>query len=273
MKGTAMYVSTNNGHPSTGSAEMSPDDLAQLAEKLHGRLLLPGGGGYDVARGVFNAMIDRHPATIIRCADTHDVIEGVVFARTHGLDIAIKGGGHSVSGNAVCDGGLMLDLSGMKHRLVDPTKLIATVQPGLTLGEFDRETQLFGLATPTGVVSMTGLAGLALGGGLGWLNGKHGLTCDNLLAAEVVTASGERITASPDEHEDLLWGLRGGGGNFGVVTSFTFRLYPMPGVVAGAVTYPAARARDALRLYHEFASGCPDELTANASVALDAEGG
>ena len=267
-----MYVNTNHGQPSTRSEEISPDELGRLEDRLHGRLLVPGGGGYHVARRVFNAMIDRHPALIIRCTDPHDVVEGVVFARTQGLDVAIKGGGHSVSGNAVCDGGLMLDLSPMKHAQVDRARRTATAQPGLTLGEFDRETQLFGLSTPTGVVSMTGLSGLTLGGGLGWLNGKHGLTCDNLLAAEVVTASGQRITASADEHEDLLWGLRGGGGNFGVVTSFTFRLFTLQGVVAGVVTYPAAKAHDALRLYHEFASGCPDELGANASVALNPDG-
>lgn len=172
-----------------------------------------------------------------------------------------------MAGRAVCNGGVMLDLSAMKRIAIDPLERIVTVGPGVTLGDLDRETQALGLATPTGVVSMTGLSGLALGGGLGWLNGKYGLTCDNLLAAEVVTAMGDRVMASAEERPELLWGLRGGGGNFGVVTSFTFRLHRVESVLGGAVTYPARKAPDALRLYREFAGECPDELTTALSVS------
>src|SRR5947209_6804697 len=167
---------------------LSPRDVRQLAASLRGQLLRPHDDGYDAARRVFNAMIDRRPSLIIRCAGLDDVIAGVNFAAAHGLRLSIKGGGHSVAGNAVCDGGLMLDLSQMKRARVDPVGRTATVQPGVTLGDLDRATQAFGLATPSGVMSGTGLSGLALGGGLGWINGKHGLTCDNLLGAEVVTA-------------------------------------------------------------------------------------
>jgi len=212
-------------------------------------------------------MIDRRPAVIVRCQSTGDVVEGVGFARTHSLPVTVKGGGHGVAGRAVCDGGVMLDLSRMRRVAVDRIGHVASVQPGATLGDLDRATQAYGLATPTGVVSMTGLAGLALGGGLGWLNGKHGLACDNLVAAEVVTATRDRLVASADENPELLWGLRGGGGNFGVVTDFTFRLHEVEQVLAGAVTYPASKARAALCLYHEFASGCPDELTTALSLS------
>jgi FAD/FMN-containing dehydrogenase len=261
-----MKVIANDRYPSVPLPDISPVYLGRLAASLDGRLLLAGDDGYDSGRRVFNAMIDRHPALIIRCASARDVVEGVTFARTHDLALAVKGGGHGVAGNAACDGGLMLDLSPMKAVTVDTARRVATVQPGLTLGELDFATEPFGLATPTGVVSVTGLSGLALGGGLGWLSGKHGLTCDNLLAAEVVTADGDRITTSAEQHRDLFWGIRGGGGNFGVVTSLTLKLHPVGPVLAGAVTYPARKARAALRLYDEFASACPDPLSANASL-------
>jgi FAD/FMN-containing dehydrogenase len=241
--------------------------IRALARKLKAQVLLPGIDGYDRARRVFNAMIDRRPAVIIRCRSAEDVVEGVGFARAHGLPVTVKGGGHGVAGRAVCDGGVMLDLSAMKHVRVNALARTVTVEPGVTLGDLDRETEPFGLATPTGVVSMTGLAGLALGGGLGWLNGKHGLTCDNLVAAEVVTAAGDRVVANADENADLLWGLRGGGGNFGVVTSFTFRLHPVQRVLAGAITFPAQRARAALLRFHEFARDCPDDLSTALSLS------
>lgn len=167
------------------------------------------------------------PSAPARCAGTSDVIQGVNFARAHDLLLSVRGGGHSVAGKAVCDGGIMLDLSPMKGIRVDPVRQTAEAQPGLTLGEFDHETQAFGLATTTGVVSITGIAGLTLGGGLGWLNGKHGPACDNLLSADVVTADGRLLTASAEENEDLFWGIRGGGGNFGVVTSFKYQLHPL----------------------------------------------
>jgi FAD/FMN-containing dehydrogenase len=221
---------------------------------------------------VFNAMIDRHPALIVRCQCADDVNRGVVFARSHELPLAVKAGGHGVAGNAVCDGGLVLDLSPMKAIVVDPAQRLAVVQPGVTLGDLDAETHGFGLATPTGVMSGTGLSGLALGGGLGWLSGQHGLTCDNLVAAEVVTADGERLMAGAESHPDLFWGLRGGSGNFGVVTAFTFRLHRVERVRAGAVVYDNAAARDALRLYRELAAECADHQTANASLSLTEDG-
>jgi len=267
-----MKVMANDRYPSVPLPDISPVHLGRLAARLDGRLLMARDDGYDAARRVFNAMIDRHPALVVRCASAQDVVAGVRFARTHTLPLAVKGGGHGVAGNAVCDGGLLLDLSGMKEVSVDATRRVATVQPGLTLGELDLATEPFGLATPTGVVSVTGLSGLALGGGLGWLNGEHGLTCDNLLAAEVVTADGERITTSPGQHRDLFWGLRGGGGNFGVVISLALKLHPVGQVLAGGVTYPARKARAALRLYHEFASACPDPLSANASLFQTPDG-
>src|ERR1700761_96352 len=218
-------------------------------------------------RRVFNAMIDRCPAVIIRCQTAEDVVEGLRFAHAQALPVAVKGGGHGVAGRAVCDAGVMLDLSAMKSVAVDPVERVVTAGPGVTLGDLDRATQPLELATPTGVVSMTGLAGLALGGGLGWLNGKHGLTCDNLLAADVVTAAGDRLVANSEENPELLWGLRGGGGNFGVVTSFRFRLHPVGQVLAGALSYPAGKARAAMVSYRELAREAPDELTTALSVS------
>ena len=246
--------------------------VQEFAGSLRGELLRPEDESYDAARAVFNGMIDKRPAMIVRCAGTSDVIQGVNFARTHNLLLSVHGGGHNVAGNAVCDGGLMLDLSSMKGIRVDPVRQTAQAQPGLTLGEFDHETQAFGLATTLGVVSVTGTAGLTLGGGLGWLNGKHGLACDNLLSADVVTADGRLITASEEENEDLFWGIRGGGGNFGVVTSFKYQLHPVGRVLGGGLRFSAAEARDVLRFYHEFASTCPDELSTAASLGRAPDG-
>lgn len=240
---------------------------AQLAGKLSGQILLPGVDEYERARRVFNAMIERRPAVIIRCQTAEDVVEGLRFAHAHALPVAVKGGGHGVAGRAVCDAGVMLDLSAMKMVAVDPAARVVTAGPGMTLGDLHRATQPLGLATPTGVVSVTGLSGLALGGGLGWLNGKHGLTCDNLLAADVVTATGDRIVAAVDENPELLWGLRGGGGNFGVVTSFTLRLHPVDQVLAGVLTYPASKARAAIVAYRELAREAPDELSTALSLS------
>jgi FAD/FMN-containing dehydrogenase len=242
-----------------------------LQGAVRGKVLLPGDESYDEARRVFNAMIDRRPAAIVRCAAADDVVVAVNHARTHGLPLSVRGGGHSVAGTAVCEGGIMVDLSLMKDIRVDPAGAVALAQPGLTLGEFDAATQEFGLATTTGVVSMTGLAGLTLGGGIGWLNGRYGLACDNLIEAEVVTADGQLRTASTTEHEDLFWAIRGGGGNFGIVTSFRYQLHPVSLVLGGGVTFSPSHARDALRLYHEFASGSPDELSTAASISLDAD--
>ena len=247
-------------------------DVQGLAVALRGDLIRPEDDRYDTARAVFNAMVDRRPALIVRCAGVADVMRGVEFVRSHDLPLSIRGGGHSVAGKAVCEGGLMLDLSPMKGIRVDPAERSAEAQAGLTLGEFDHETQAFGLATTLGVVSVTGIAGLTLGGGLGWLNGKHGLACDNLISADVVTADGRLLRTSEVENEELFWGIRGGGGNFGVVTSFEYRLHPVSTVLAGGLSYPLSKAHEVLRFYHGFASGCPDELSTVASLGVSPEG-
>jgi FAD/FMN-containing dehydrogenase len=246
--------------------------VADFAAGLRGPLLRPGDEKYDEARRVWNGMIDRRPALIARCAGVADVIAAVRFARTHRIVVSVRGGGHNITGNAVCEGGLMIDLSPMKSVRVDLGKRTARAEAGLTWGEFNRETQAFGLATTGGVVSTTGIAGLTLGGGLGWLMGKHGLSCDNLLSADIVTAGGEFLTASATEHPDLFWGLRGGGGNFGVVTSFEYQLHPVGPVLAGMVIHPIDQAREVLRFYRDFARGCPDEMLAAASLMTSPEG-
>jgi FAD/FMN-containing dehydrogenase len=246
--------------------------LRELGSGLRGQLLLPGDGGYDTSRAVFNSMIDRRPLAVLRCADAADVARGIAFAHQHRLALSVRGGGHNVAGSAVVDGALMLDLSGMKETRVDPAGRTVRAGPGLTLGEFDRATQAFGLATTLGVVSMTGIAGLTLGGGLGWLNGRHGLACDNLVSAEVATADGQLLSASERDNADLFWAIRGGGGNFGVVTSFEYRLHPVDQVLAGGLSYPMAAAPDVLRFYDEFVKAAPDELTTAASFALSSAG-
>lgn len=240
-----------------------------LSTGLAGEVFASDDPGYDEARGVFNAMIDRRPYVVIRCADRSDIKRGIEFARDQGRLISMKAGGHSVSGKAVGDQAVMLDLSNMKDIHVDRDARIAVTGPGLTLGEFDRATHEFGLATPTGVVSVTGLAGLTLGGGLGWLSGLYGLACDNLIAVEVVTAEGETVRASAEENSDLFWAIRGAGANFGAVTSFEFRLHPLSEVFAGGVVYPADRTREALLFYDEFARASPDELSMLAAVWKD----
>jgi FAD/FMN-containing dehydrogenase len=254
------------------SSTVEEGAVREFEAGLRGGLLRPEEDGYDAARRVFNGMIDKRPALIVRCVGASDVMRGVDFAQTHDLLLAVRSGGHNVAGKAVCDGGLMLDFSLMKGIRVDPARRVARAEAGLVLGDFDRETQAFGLATPLGVVSMTGIAGLTLGGGLGWLNGKHGLACDNLLSADVVTADGTLLRADDRENADLFWGIRGGGGNFGVVTSFEYRLYPVGQVLGGGLLYSAGEARDALRFYHEFARSCPDELTTSASLGLSPDG-
>ena len=245
---------------------------ADLAPDFGGRLVVPGDAGYDAARAVWNATIDRRPAVIARCHGVADVVRALDVARTYDLPIAVRGGGHNVAGNAVCDDGIVIDLSAMKGIHVDPAARTARAQPGVTLGELDRETEVFGLATPTGLVSQTGIAGLTLGGGLGWLARLHGPTCDNLISAQVVLAGGDVVTAGEGEHADLLWGLRGGGGNFGIVTSFQYRLHPLGPVLAGPVFHRGEDAADVMRFYREFVADAPDELTVMASffVAPDA---
>jgi hypothetical protein len=243
----------------------APTDLAVPAVR-------PGDPGYDDARAVFNAMIDRRPAAILRCRNAADVAAGIRYARTHDLALSVRSGGHGVAGNAVCDGGVVLDLSRMRHVSVDPEQRLADAGPGLLLGDLDAATQRHGLATPLGVMSGTGIAGLTLGGGLGWLNGAHGLACDNLVAAEVVTADGEVLRVGPDAHADLLWGLRGGGGNLGVVTSFRYRLHPVARVLAGALTYSWSAAREVLHEHDRFMTTAPDELASSVALGLDPDG-
>src|SRR5262245_48751708 len=235
--------------------------IEAFRSRVRGELLCPGDAGYDATRQVFNGMIDRRPALIVRCAGTADVIECVRFAREHNLLVAVRGGGHSVAGHAVCDGGLMIDLSRMKGLRVDLVQRTAHAQPGLTLGEFDRETQVFGLATPMGFLSTTGIAGLTLGGGYGWLARSYGLASDNLRSVDLVTADGQCLTASATEHPDLFWGVRGAGGNFGIVTSFEYQLHPVGPVLGGMRIYPFAQAKAVLQFHREFINTAPDAYT------------
>lgn len=235
--------------------------IQEFAAGFSGELIRRDDEGYDDARIVYNAMIDRHPALIARCTGVADVIAAVNFARENGLVVAVRGGGHSVPGYGVCEGGIVIDLTPMKGIWVDPDARTARAQAGVTWGEFDRETQVFGLATTGGRVTHTGIAGLTLGSGSGWLERKFGLTCDNLLSAEVVTASGEFLKASESENEDLFWGLRGGGGNFGIVTSFEYRLHPVgPIVLGGMLLHPFSRAKELLRFWRDYLEDAPDEL-------------
>jgi FAD/FMN-containing dehydrogenase len=246
--------------------------VRRFKASLRGKLLQSGDDGYDAARRVFNGMINGHPALIARCAGVADVRTAVNFARGNNLLLAVKGGGHSIAGNAVCDGGLVVDLSNMKDVRVDPPNRTVRAGPGVTWSEFDHETQAFELATTGGVVSTTGIAGLTLGGGYGWLAGKHGMACDNLISADVVTANGEFLTASSDENHDLFWGLRGGGGNFGIVTSFEYSLHPVGKLLAGLLAWPLPRAREVLEFLRNFSDDLPDELTIMAAILRTADG-
>jgi FAD/FMN-containing dehydrogenase len=232
-----------------------------LAASLSGAVLQPGDDGYDQARTVHNGLIDKRPALIARCSGTADVIHAVNFARAHDLLVSVRGGGHNVTGNAVCDGGLMIDLSPMKGIHVDPRRRAIRAQGGVIWNELNRAAACFGLATTGGEVSTTGIAGLTLGAGFGWLMGKHGLAIDNLLSAEVVLASGEVVTASESQEPDLFWALRGGGGNFGVVTSFEYRAHPLSTVLGGPVLYPLADADAVFANYRDKVAEIPDELT------------
>lgn len=231
--------------------------------KMHfrGEVLLPGNSIYDETRQIWNAMIARRPALIARCKSPDDVVQAVGFARKHSLLVSVRGGGHNIAGNAVCDDGIMIDLSLMKSVQVDPNARRATVDPGCTLADFDQAAQAHGLATPLGINSTTGVAGLTLGGGFGWLSRKYGMTVDNLLSAEVVTADGSRVRASETENADLFWGLRGGGGNFGIVTSFQFQLHPVgPDVLSGLIVFPFDQAKSILAQFARFTETMPDEL-------------
>jgi FAD/FMN-containing dehydrogenase len=233
----------------------------ELATTFGGRLLQPTDAGYDEARKVHNGLVDKHPALIARCSGLADVVDAVKLARRLNLDVAVRGGGHNVAGFATVDGGLMVDLALMKGIHVDPKARTARAQGGVTWREFNRETQLHGLATTGGVVATTGIAGLTLGGGIGWLMGKHGLALDNLLSVELVMADGRVLRASGDENPDLFWAVRGGGGNFGVATSFEYRLHPVgPTVTGGLIVYPIEKARELFKLFRELASSVPDDI-------------
>ncbi|HKK93679.1 MAG TPA: FAD-binding oxidoreductase [Longimicrobiales bacterium] len=251
-------LTTLDGVPTT----VADDAVASFAADLDGTLLTPDSPGYDDARTIWNAMVDKRPGLIIEVESEEDVVAGVNFAREHRLLLSIRGAGHNIAGNAVCDGGLMISFERMKAAEVDAEARTVRVQPGATLGDLDSATQAHGLAVPTGINSTTGIAGLTLGGGFGWLSRTRGMTIDNLRSARVVTASGEVVTASEREHPDLFWGLRGGGGNFGVVTSFEFDAHPVgPEVLSGLIVHPIEDAPEVLRAYRNFAASAPDEVT------------
>lgn len=248
-------------HPDGSATRLAEQDIAPLRGSLRGPALLPGEPGYDQARAIWNAMIDRHPALVVRARGMADVMAAVRFARAQGLELAIRGGGHNVAGHAVCEGGLMLDLSTMTAAQVDPRRRVVRVEPGALLADLDKETQAHGLVTPGGFISSTGVAGLTLGGGFGYLSRRFGLTVDNLRSVELVTAGAKPVQASEEEHPELFWGLRGGGGNFGVATAFEFDLHDQPPeVMAGPVVHDAADAPAVLRRVAEVMREAPDEV-------------
>jgi FAD/FMN-containing dehydrogenase len=260
----------SGGKIMASSAVAPVDDLSEravrsLEDRLFGEVIRPGNAEYDQARRVWNAAVDRRPALIVRPLQTADVIQAVDFARTNGLPLAVRGGGHSPAGYGTVDGGLVIDLSRMKRLDVDPERRVAWARPGLTWGDYDARVHGYGLATPGVDVAVVGIAGATLGGGMNWLMRKHGLTIDNLLEVEVVTADGQVVTANETEHPDLFWALRGGGGNFGVATGFRYRLHPVGTVLGGAIVYPATR--EGLRAYADAVAAAPDELTTITFVA------
>ncbi len=251
---------------------IADDTIDSFAATLAGRVIRPTDPAYDGARRIWNAMIDKHPGLIVHALGTADVIAAIAFAREHDVLLAVRGGGHNVGGRGLCDGGLVLDLSLMRGVMVDPVARTVRVQGGATLGDVDRETHLHGLAVPAGVVSRTGVGGLALGGGVGWLVRKYGFTCDNALAFELVTADGKLRTVSAAEHPDLFWALRGGGGNFGVVTSFTFKAHPVSTVLGGLIVHARDQAAAVLRHYRDFMKTAPLDLTAYAALLTTPDG-
>ncbi len=246
--------------------------IEEFSSGIAGRVILPTDSDYDGARRIWNGSIQRWPGMVVRCSGTADVVHAVGFARANDLLVAVRGGGHNVAGRALCDDGIVIDLSAMRGVFVDPGRRTARVQGGATLGDLDRETHVHGLAVPAGVVSRTGIAGLTLGGGVGWLVRKYGLTCDNVLAFEVVTAEGRLLTASAEDNPDLFWALRGGGGNFGIVTSFLFRAYPVATVLGGLIVHARDRAREVIRHYRDFMVSAPEELTAYAALISTPDG-
>jgi len=251
----------------TAEISMFARAIEDLEANLTGQLIRPGDAAYEQARQLWNGRIDKYPALIVRCRTAEDVVLAVNFAREHHLTVAVRGGAHNSNGFAAVNNGLVIDLSQMKGITVDPTSRTARAEPGLTFGEFSRALQAYGLGTTTGICAGTGISGATLGGGIGWLMGKYGLAIDNVLSIELVTADGQLLKASAEENADLFWGLRGGGGNFGVVTAFEYRLYPLGQVLAGMVIHPLSNAREVLRFYSAFSQATPDELTVYAFVA------
>ena len=242
-------------------AILAEDLISSFKAQIRGEVVLPADPSYDEIRQIWNAMIDRRPGMIVRCAGVADVIQAVSLARQNKLLLAVRSGGHNIAGNAICDDGLVIDLSQMKSVRINPGKRRAYVEPGASLGDFDHEAQAFGLVTPLGINSTTGVAGLTLGGGFGWLSRKYGLTADNLVAADMVTADGVLVHVSATENPDLFWGLRGGGGNFGIVTLFEFELHPVgPEILAGLIVFPAKQAPDVLNSYRRYVATIPDEM-------------
>jgi len=246
--------------------------IENLRNRLRGPVLGPEDSVYDEARRGWNGLIDRRPSMIARCLGLTDVAETILFAREHEMAMTVRAGGHSVAGKSVQDGALMLDLSLMRHVAIDPVRRRAVAQAGATYSDFDARTHAYGLATTGGVISSTGIAGLTLGGGIGWLMGKHGLACDNLISAEVIDASGRCLKASAEEHADLFWAIRGGGGNFGMAATFEYQLHPLQAVLGGALFYPRLRAWDVLRSYRDLTAGAPDDLTAYAALTSGPDG-
>lgn len=248
------------------------NQLDQLGQRLKGRLVGPEDADYDEARTVWNGMIDKRPAVIAECADASDVAVAVNFARENNLVVAVRGGGHNVAGHATCDDGIVIDLTPMKNVTVDIGRRTAVAEGGVTWGDYDKETQRHGLASPGGAISTTGIAGLTLGGGFGWLSRSYGLACDNLISAEIVTANGEVLTASAEENPDLFWAIRGGGGNFGVVTRFEYRLQEVGELYAGLILYPRDRAGEFMRVYSEWTAKAPDEVASMAAFLHSPDG-
>ncbi len=252
---------------------IATETLDAVRAALSGNLLQAEDSGYDDARKLHNGLIDKKPALIVRCAGTADIVDAVNLAREHKLEVAVRGGGHNVAGRAATDGGLMIDLALMKGVHVDPATRRARAQGGATWADFNRQTQVHGLATTGGIVSSTGIAGLTLGGGHGWIMGKYGLTVDNLVGAEIVCADGQVVRASADENPDLFWAIRGGGGNFGVASWLEYQLHPVTEVVGGLIAYPFSEARDVLRFYRDFTSSLPDEIVSYGGLLHGPDGG
>jgi len=252
----------------TSGADTALDGAAveEFRSGLRGEIILPTDDGYDEARKLYNAMIDKRPSIIVRCAGVADVIDSVNFARANNLLLAVRGAGHNVGGLALCDGGIVIDLTQMRGMRIDLAASTVRAEPGLTWSELNHDLQEFGLAATGGFIAATGIGGLTLGGGLGWLIRKHGLACDNLVSVDVVTADGQLLTASETQNQDLFWGIRGGGGNFGVVTSFEFRVHPAGTVLAGLLVHPMAKAKEALQFWRDYEATAPEEFTAGAAL-------